>query len=244
MGLLLLHTGNLLKSHHAKFTADPSKELLNSLEAFGANSVVNGHCIKKDFQEEPSDLQITVKLFVNVNQHADVVEEALKTTKQSLQLPYIHTAVLSIQQLQDEDNLDQEFAESQLNKFLSLWRSLEKFHESEQSTLGVTDFNEIQLRQIMDLVKARPKINQVNIHDCCALPKPLIEFAKANQIELVTHNDPPELITDQQINEILKKQSIGSGVEYKIQWLARYSILLKTRGIVHNKAYLIALSPK
>jgi len=34
-----------------------------------------------------------------------------------------------------------------------------------------------------------PRVNQVDLENCCFLPKELIEFAKAHRIELLTHGD-------------------------------------------------------
>lgn len=40
-------------------------------------------------------------------------------------------------------------------------------------------------------VQVKPIINQVNLASCCVMPPDMIEFAKLNDIQLLTHNDPP-----------------------------------------------------
>ena len=37
--------------------------------------------------------------------------------------------------------------------------------------------------------QTKPCINQVNLESCCVMPKDLTEYAKQNDIQLLTHND-------------------------------------------------------
>ena len=40
------------------------------------------------------------------------------------------------------------------------------------------------------MFQVKPSINQVNLDSCCVMPKDLVEYAKINDIVLLTHNDP------------------------------------------------------
>jgi glutamate--cysteine ligase regulatory subunit len=39
-------------------------------------------------------------------------------------------------------------------------------------------------------VKRKPQVNQVDLTDCCVIPKDLAEFAKVHNIDLRQHSDP------------------------------------------------------
>ena len=39
-------------------------------------------------------------------------------------------------------------------------------------------------------LQIKPLVNQVNLESCCVMPKDLVEYAKENDIQLLTHNDP------------------------------------------------------
>ena len=52
-------------------------------------------------------------------------------------------------------------------------------------------FTVILIRFFYDLyLQVKPCINQVNLESCCVMPKDLTEYAKENDIQLLTHNDP------------------------------------------------------
>lgn len=42
---------------------------------------------------------------------------------------------------------------------------------------------------IILISQIKPGINQVNLESCCVMPKDLTEYAKQNDIQLLSHND-------------------------------------------------------
>ncbi|MGH0184149.1 UNVERIFIED_CONTAM: hypothetical protein FKN15_020797 [Acipenser sinensis] len=92
--------------------------------------------------------------------------------------------------------------------------------------------------RIYSLVK--PSSNQVNLASCCVMPPDLTAFAKEYDIQLLTHNDSKELITETSFQE-----SVSEGVkdavvaDWSLEWVLRYSIIVKSRGIIKSKGYLV-----
>ena len=72
------------------------------------------------------------------------------------------------------------------------------------------------------------------------MPEDLVEFSKINNIQLTTHLDPRELLNEENFQSCLLKivhdyDSHG----WVPQWQARYTLILKGRGIVKSKGYLV-----
>ena len=77
-----------------------------------------------------------------------------------------------------------------IETMVTTWRSLEKLHaEGLVSKLGIAEFGVARLTKFLEQTKIKPSVNQINVRDCCVVPKPLILYAKQQQIELLTHND-------------------------------------------------------
>ena len=76
---------------------------------------------------------------------------------------------------------------------------------------------------------------------CCSPPEDLVAFCKEKDIQLLTHNDPREIVSEAVMEEILsshlkhEKDKLG----WQVGWVARYSALVKCRGIIHTKGYLV-----
>ena len=65
------------------------------------------------------------------------------------------------------------------------------------------------------------------------MPPELREFAKAQNVKLLTHSDSPEILGDNfcaSINE-----------DWKPKWIVRFQVFKKMRGVLQDKRYMIAL---
>jgi len=94
---------------------------------------------------------------------------------------------------QDESEL-QEFKDDLEQLYWPVWKALSDLRQSGQiKRLGVSEFSKQQLEILKAVALAKgavaPEVNQVNLQDCCVLPKGLINYAKAEGIELLTHGD-------------------------------------------------------
>ncbi|ELV11962.1 Retinal-specific ATP-binding cassette transporter [Tupaia chinensis] len=90
------------------------------------------------------------------------------------------------------------------------------------------------------LDQVKPNSNQVNLASCCVMPPDLTAFAKQFDIQLLTHNDPKELLSEASFQEALQ-ESIPDieAQEWVPLWLLRYSVIVKSRGIIKSKGYIL-----
>ncbi|CAJ0767052.1 12963_t:CDS:10 [Entrophospora sp. SA101] len=121
---------------------------------------------------------------------------------------------------------------------------LEKLYDDRYiGKLGVSEFNMNRLKKLIDATKVQPKIDQINIKNLCSVSRELIEFGKKNDVELLTHSDSDENFhkiikgyTDSMKKATTDKVLDGSDEnEYVPQWVIKYSVEIKCRGIVANK---------
>lgn len=83
-------------------------------------------------------------------------------------------------------------------------------------------------------------MNQVNLTSCCKMPEDLMEYAKINNIQLTTHSDPKEVLSVESLQSNLKKHSHEYDSHGWVHlWMARYTLILKGRGIVKSKGYIV-----
>ena len=73
------------------------------------------------------------------------------------------------------------------------------------------------------------------------MPEDLVEFAKINNIQLTTHLDPREILTMENLQTNLRKIVHEYDSHGWIPlWVARYTLILKGRGIVKSKGYILS----
>nr|XP_013816797.1 PREDICTED: glutamate--cysteine ligase regulatory subunit [Apteryx mantelli mantelli] len=88
--------------------------------------------------------------------------------------------------------------------------------------------------------KVKPSSNQVNLASCCVMPPDLTAFAKQFDIQLLTHNDPKELLCEASFQEVLQESIQNTKAhEWTPLWLLRYSVIVKSRGIIKSKGYIL-----
>lgn len=61
--------------------------------------------------------------------------------------------------------------------------------------LGVADVGGGCLRKLHAWARVRPSIAQINLASCCVVPPSLHTFCRANDVQLLTHADPPGMST-------------------------------------------------
>ncbi|KAG9005854.1 hypothetical protein FRB94_003925 [Tulasnella sp. JGI-2019a] len=136
-------------------------------------------------------------------------------------------------------------------------------HISRQSllqTIGVSDFSCFHLSRFLSQLPTsdtpnvrRPKINQLNFDR--ELPEPLDKLAKAEGIELQSHSDNrvPYQGIETLLTEFQKQLPLPSSYAERLEkglkaiemhWVLKYTILLKDRGLVADKGYILSFSFK
>jgi glutamate--cysteine ligase regulatory subunit len=145
---------------------------------------------------------------------------------------------------------------------LRTWRTLESLHDAGLvSKLGLSEFGTQRLSRVLKNARIRPSVDQINVKDCCVVPKPLIVFARQEKIELLTHNDCTDILPPGTLRELLgpeksgQKNGGGAGVlaattggeenggekglkgDVRPLWVIKYTAVVKNRGVVENKGY-------
>ncbi|KAI2797790.1 hypothetical protein RDWZM_000928 [Blomia tropicalis] len=280
---ITIDTGNifdldLIQSNNTIFQS--SDEVLQGIECmlkafcgekFEANNVqiqdrnVTHIASGKELTEgnERNKLKLTVKLFLypdccsteNGDQGLnDVIDESIASIVQLLDVGYVDNLIISVQEQQED----------RVMPFLkSVWLACENHtkssdgHIGQVRSLGTSDLNRDQLKELFQLSNAKPKSSQINLDACCDIPEDLAAFAKDNSIKLLTHNDPLydfvpieriramfDKLKTENVNCKLLRQIIPDGVEsdqLHRRWVARYTLVLSNQGVLLAKGYLVSL---
>ncbi|KAK7544810.1 uncharacterized protein J3D65DRAFT_664030 [Phyllosticta citribraziliensis] len=137
-----------------------------------------------------------------------------------------------------------------VESMIETWRALETLYdEGLIAKLGLSEFGTQRLARFLSKTRVRPSVDQINVRDCCVVPKPLILYAKEQGIELLTHNDCTNVLPSGTLRELLGPGENGAGVlagpngreglkgDVAPQWVVKYTAVVKDRGVVENKGY-------
>ncbi|KAG0010561.1 hypothetical protein BGZ80_001382, partial [Entomortierella chlamydospora] len=148
----------------------------------------------------------------------------------------------------DENELDEAeleaFTDNVQQLYLPVWRRLSELRKSGRiGRLGVAEFSRQQLEILKTVAvsndAAVPEINQVNLHDCCVLPKDLIEYSKVEGIELLTHGDSTNILPKATLASLLQPHlPTASDSTLAPNFVLKYSALLSGRGLITRKGYI------
>lgn len=73
------------------------------------------------------------------------------------------------------------------------------------------------------------------------MPEDLVEFGKIHNIQLTTHNDPKEILTVDSLQSCIRNQTHDyDAIGWTHSWVTRYTLLLKGRGILKSKGYILS----
>lgn len=252
----LFNSGNVVSSNRLKRKSnqnseDELREVFNSTMDSWLNVIDKSlikenkmiECRHPEFYEKidpasKNDISISVKLFLNTFD-AEVLDQAIKTILVEVGADHIDTLILSLS--------DKIFTTGDLPKdvILPLWSTIQSnIQNSLVNTAGLSDFNAKYLEQLVNFLDDKsqiPTLVQVNLASCCKMPEDLVEYAKINNVQLTTHNDPKEILTDDNLQANIKQHTHdydGSGWVHN--WVARYTLLLKGRGILKSKGYIMS----
>jgi glutamate--cysteine ligase regulatory subunit len=230
--------------------------------------------------EPRESYDITVKLFYLPNIPADrrcaQTREAIELVLKELGASSIDLLIVSFPGISfDADDEDSDFEDppsapqstsendggcvesevppEDIETMTTTWRTLEKLKEEGLvARLGISEFGVTRLSKFLEQTKIKPSVNQINVRDCCVVPKPLIIYAKQQKIELLTHNDCTNILPRGTLRQILGSGDHGSGIlagegnvdglkgDVEPQWVVKYTAVVKDRGVVENKGYFAA----
>ena len=221
---------------------------------------------------EPRDsYDITVKLFylpgIPVSRRCEHTKEAIDLVLKELGVDNIDLLIISYPgvSFDADDDGEEELSvheddsgnsdESQgLDAQVKTWRVLESLHEQGIiNQLGLSEFSSERLEKFLPEVKTRPSVDQINVKDCCVVPKTLIVYAKEHNMELLTHADCMDILPPGTTRELLGPGEKGAGVlaarsdasdsepglkgDVEPQWVIKYTAVVKNRGVIENKGY-------
>ncbi|XP_049291991.1 glutamate--cysteine ligase regulatory subunit [Anopheles funestus] len=116
-----------------------------------------------------------------------------------------------------------------------LWALLERYAgDGKIGQLGIADLDADSLKELYDASTVHPSIAQINLAACCVVPPQLQAYCNQNEIQLLTHSDPQELLPREVLNE-LDLASYGAG------WTSRYQVHIKCRGVLAAKGFIVSL---
>lgn len=213
--------------------------------------------------EERDQYDITVKLFylpgIPASRRCSHTREAIDLVLKELHVKSIDLLIVSFPGIlfDADDDSEDEDAESRsgepddFDSMVQTWRVLESIHEQGMiAQLGVAEFGSERLARFLPHTKIKPSVDQINLKDCCVVPKSLILYAKQEQIQLLTHNDCNDILPVGTTRELLGPGEKGAGIlasapeaddgmqgDVEPQWVVKYTAVVKDRGVVENKGY-------
>lgn len=214
--------------------------------------------------EERSQYDITVKLFFLPNTSASErckhSQGAVELVSRELHVPSIDLLIVSFPGVSFDADDEEEEEEIQwgqngegedVEAMTKTWRALESLHEKGIALqLGLAEFGSERLQKLLPATKVRPSVDQINVRDCCVVPKSLIIYAKKEKIELLTHNDCTNILPSGTIRELLGSGEKGAGIlsgsgeqseglkgDIRPQWVVKYTAVVRDRGVIENKGY-------
>ena len=143
--------------------------------------VLNDQLLQNRKTIDRTNYKVNIKVFL-FNNNREELEHAIKFVKEQLSIDVIDSLTLSF--TPDEQ-------QTSLELIKPLWSVLEGRTTGELLEIGVSDLNTSELIDLFNgASKIKPHFNQINLESCCTVPTEMAEFAKANEIKLLTHNDP------------------------------------------------------
>ncbi|XP_043937830.1 glutamate--cysteine ligase regulatory subunit isoform X1 [Protopterus annectens] len=247
---LNFHTGNLVNWRCLKKKMpSPSEELQDCIRAILAEwrsrvttdglqespdtvecSLAQTETVNADEREE---LKVSAKLFITCSDSA-YISNAVNMACAALDVSNLDSVIIAPPPLEDGTELT-------LEHLQPYWGELENLvHNKQVLAIGTSDLDKTLLEQLYQWAQVKPSSNQVNLASCCVMPPELTAFAKEFDIQLLTHNDSKEMLSATDFQEAIK-ESIPNvrANEWKLKWILRYSTIVKSRGIIKSKGYIL-----
>ncbi|XP_021340468.1 glutamate--cysteine ligase regulatory subunit-like [Mizuhopecten yessoensis] len=253
---LVVHSGNIVNWNRLKRKPNqtPSEELVecvsNSLESYFTGADKNElqyatelDCAHSEFKktlpinpDERSDLKLTVKIFLCRMMRPEVIKEAVENVLLELNSSNVDVVLLAFPEL-DEEGIT-------LETIKPYWNVLQDLNVTRVvHFLGISDLDKVVLEELFNWATVKPTINQVNLESCCVMPKDMTDYAKENDIQLLTHNDPRDILTNDKVSQLVSARCTEKdGEGWESDWAIRFSVMVRCRGIIKTKGYIVKAS--
>jgi glutamate--cysteine ligase regulatory subunit len=213
-----------------------------------------------------SKIDVTAKLFLGRIAYSEepserdtrnCVDDALRWLEAATCVKELETFIVSLPGVKWEgDELIDKDGMSEVDTLAKVWPYIAQ--KPALRKLGVADFSAAHIERLLELTEEgtrRISVNQVNIDQDGTLPECLMQVAKREQVQVLTHSD--DLGTKQQLIGLLKEfedrlplpqgfgQKTGEGGDVaesvlRVDWVLKYTILIRDRGLVADKGYIVA----
>lgn len=259
---VLISTGNILNINK-KPARKSNEELLEGLkltlqcreEGFVKLDEMSGNILRASqelaeriSEHERTNISIGAKIFLNKHSTSSI-KEAVQALLKILKVQQVDNVVLAYHPKPEKNvqtppsspgmtlngdsygilrwNSKNEETVAELKE---LWEVLEECAQQKQiAQLGISDLDMDTLSRIYIASSVHPSIAQINLSSCCVVPPTLQEFCNKNDIQLLTHSDPEIMLENKDL--ILK--------DYNVDWVARYQVHIRCRGVLTAKGYII-----
>lgn len=249
---LKLHTGNIVNRSRVKkkCPCSPCEELQDCIQATLSDWFSQTKLTTEDFPdtldcsiakatdaitpEEREELKVSAKLFLCESDESSI-KHAVEMACQTLAVSQLDSVIIAPPGPPEGDS-------QTLSHLQPAWEELEALVRSQQiAAIGTSDLDKDLLEQLYNWAQVKPSSNQVNLASCCVMPPDLTAFAKDFDIQLLTHNDPKELMPAAAFQQALQEGTRDLRVvDWRLEWVLRYSIIVKSRGIIKSKGYLVS----
>ena len=255
--------GYVEENHISKETPESAPYTQWTTEEDGTLFIPTIDFSQSGLAEQRSQYDITVKLFflpgtssVERCKHA---QEAVNLVLRELHMPSIDLLIVSYPGVSfdadDDDEEDLDWSQGgegyDMDAITQTWRALEHLHDKGLATqIGLAEFGTDRLKKFLPRTTIRPSVDQINVKDCCVVPKSLILYAKQEHIQLLTHNDCTNILPSGTIRELLGPGDKGAAIlagpgeetgglkgDIKPQWVVKYTAVVRDRGVIENKGY-------
>jgi len=256
---VIISSGNVLnKSIFKKGSEAAAEELYETLKSSLENQkeLVNSYSNEKSFEiseenggavkEDRLELKITLKIFL-YSLNKDDIRAAVRRGLQNTFADYVDSLVISFAGQSETTRLT-------LDMMKTAWSVLEEFVNSGKAKMiGLCDVDTQLFIQLYSWAAVKPNIVQINLASCCVVPPELSDFSKQEDIQLLTHSDPINILPEEKLEQLMKQfdsdvpaqdnnaQDIEKTSKWEAKWVLRYQIHLKSRGVLSNKGYVAAV---
>ncbi|XP_076280818.1 glutamate-cysteine ligase modifier subunit [Lasioglossum baleicum] len=229
---VLICTGNILSLNESKTkpSQNPADELIESLKIVlhdndGENPVVikgkKDNALQGIVREE---VKITVKVFMS-SPNVNLLKEAIDQVCSYLNTNAIDSLVIAYSGKEDL-----------LSSLKQLWVGVEEYVGlGKLSSVGLSDVSTNLFIDLFQWANVKPNIVQITLATCCVVPPALQTFTQENYVQLLTHNDPDQILSEEELNKIVNGNA-------RLHWVTRYQIHVKCRGILSSKGYLVYIN--
>lgn len=246
-----LHTGNIANWSNLKSRKSndiPANELYQSLTRTlekwttghgGLNSgelYINCSNAEKMDENERGLLKVTAKVFLQTLKPENI-REAIDSTLNQLGLRHINNIYLALPPLEEGTS----FADI----IVPFWEEMERLRDAGIAPqISICDLDRDKLETLVEMVRIKPEVNQVNLTSCCHMPEDLVAYAKEVGIVLHTHGDQYVMLPDESVEELIRTIQPEDTRTYTTEWVVRYAIVVKCRGVIKNKGYITSIKAK